>query len=347
MKTVFFSSSPSIVRWAYTDVINDKQTEYCEFNLNNGVKKRLYTRKIAKITPFFLKKLIYRFLLGYDFLKTIRKNEEVLFIFTCQYNMLSRGIFYDFVKFLKRRYKKSKLVFYYNDIVETCSPEKLNFIKQEFDVVLSFDKTEAYKYGIEAYEEVYSVQDINKIEEEFKTNSEPSDVFFVGGDRGRFDLIIDIFKKLADENKKVIFFLFGVLEENVIKLKDLFGYQEGQRLITYKNSELHINEYCPYPRTLSYISKTKCMVEITLSAQTAPTLRLPEATVYHKKIITNCATATIKSYYKKENILFIENLKKASGKEMVEFINSPMVEVDYDFSPLKMVKMLQNRLFKG
>lgn len=343
MKTVFLAASDSIVKWAYTDVIKDSDIEYGDYpyDFKQGVKKYIFTRRIAELTPFFLKKYWYKKYLGYEFLKNVDPSAEVLFVFTCQYNMFFDTFFQSFVHFLKKLYPKSKYVFYYNDIIETCYPECIEMIKQEFDMVLTFDNGDAEKYGIEYYGEVYSK---NKIEQ--YDDIKPFDVFFVGSDRKRFDTIMKIFKKLADEKKKVVFYLFDTLPENKNRFIEYLPdavFEEDR--ILYKKSVLYRDVYCPYPRTLALIDKCKCLIEITLSAQNAATLRLLEATVYGKKLITNCRAAEGKPYYYSENILFFDDIDKISGEEMVRFMASPTKNVDCDFSALKMIDYCKERLY--
>lgn len=343
MKTVFLAASGSIIKWAYTDIIDSPEIDYCDYpyDFKKGIKKYIFTRRAASITPFFLKKYLYTKYLNYGFFTDISPNEEVLFIFTCQYNMFFDTFFQSFIHFLKRLYPKSKNAFYYNDIIETCYPECIDMIKKEFDIVLTFDKGDADKYGLEYYGEVYSK---NKIEH--YDDIKPFDVFFVGSDRKRFDVIMKLFKRLSNEGLKVVFYLFDTLPENKNRFSEYLPdaiFEENR--ILYKNSILYKDVYCPYPRTLALIDKCKCMVEITLAAQDAATLRLLEATVYGKKLITNCRVVKEKPYYHEENIIYFQNADNCSGKEIKAFIESPLIPVDYDFSPLKMVYYCKQRLF--
>lgn len=343
MKTVFLAASGSIIRWAYTDIINDPKIEYCDYpyDFKQGIKKILFTRRVAHYTPFFLQKILYRKHLGYDFLKNVDPNEEIVFVVTCQYNMFFDTFFEAFIHFLKKLYPKSKFAFYYNDIIETCYPECIDMIKREFNMVLTFDKKDAEKYGLEYYGEVYSK---NKIEQ--YDDIKPFDVFFVGSDRKRFDTIMKIFKTLADEELKVVFYLFDIFPENEKRFADyLPDATIEEKQVRYKESIVYRNIYCPYPRTLALIDKCKCMVEITLSAQNAATLRLLEATVYGKKLITNCRAAEEKPYYHKENIFFFNDADRINGKEMIDFILSKGIAVDYDFSPLRLVEYCKEKLF--
>ena len=344
MKIVFLSASGSIIKWAYTDIINNPDIEYCDFpyDFKKGIKKYLFTRTVAELTPFVLKRLLYKKYLGYQFFNTLKSSDTVLFVFTCQYNMFFDTFFPCFIQFLKRMYSNSKYAFYYNDIVETCYPECINMIKKEFDLVLTFDKGDAKKYGLTYYGEVYSKNTINDYD-----NIEPFDVFFVGSDRKRFDTILKLFKKISDTNLKAIFYLFDILPENVSRICDYLPDADiEENIVKYKNSVLYKNTYCPYQKTLSFINSCKCVLEITLSAQNAATLRLLEATVYDKKLITNCRDAENKPYYNKNNIFFFDNADSFVAKDFLAFINTPIEKNNYDFSPLKMIDYMKEELYK-
>lgn len=344
MKTVFFGASGSIIRWAYTDVINSPDIEYCDYSygLRKGLKRYFFTQTAAKYMPLQIKKIIYKKYLKYRFFDTVKAKDEILFVFTCQYNMFFINVFQPFIRFLKKLYPHSKYAFYYNDIVETCFPENIGMIKEEFDMVLTFDRADAKKYNITYYGEVLSKNEIVA-----DCNIKPFDVFFVGSDRKRFDTILQLFKTLSDIGLKAVFYLFDVLPENEDRLADyLPDADTSSDTIEYKASVLYKNVYCPYQKTLSLIDKCKCILEITLSAQNAATLRLLEATVYSKKLITNCKTAVKKPYYKKENILFFSNVNEIDAEKLIDFINSPFEKVNYDFSPLKMIDYIKEKLYK-
>ena len=340
MKTVFFSASGSIVKWAYKDVYENPEIEYCEFDKKSAcggkLKKVLFFSDKGKVIPFAIKDKIYNDTLKYEFLKD--KDEKMLFIFTCQYGLFFENGFFTFINYLKRKYKNAKLVFYYNDIIATCEPEKFGRIKKVFDLVLTFDKSESEKYGMTYYGEVHS-----KAMPAENETVEESDIFFVGSDRGRFDDILKVFSVLSDAGKRCVFYLFDVLKENEEKLNAfLNSCAKEDKAYRYKNSLLYINEYCWYGKTLKYIEKTKCMAEILLPTQTAGTLRLAESVMYGKKLITNCKAVKEKPYYRPENIFVFDDPKDID----VKFSDTPSVPVEYDFSPLKMIEYAKNRLFE-
>lgn len=339
MKIVFFGASGSIVKWAYKDIYENPEIEYCEFDKKSvgegRLKKVLLFSDKGRFLPFFIKNINYKNILKYEFLKN--KNENILFVFTCQYGIFFENGFFTFVEYLRKKYKQAKFAFYYNDIIKTCEPEKFERIKRVFDLVLTFDKSEAEKYGMTYYGEVHS----KTVPAENET-AEESDVFYVGSDRGRFNDILKSFILLSDAGKCCVFYLFDVLKENEEKLSAfLKSCKQNGNAYVYKNSLLYINEYCWYGKTLKYISKTKCMAEILLPTQTAGTLRLAESVMYGKKLITNCKAVKEKPYYRAENILVFDKPEDID----VKFLDVPYVPVEYDFSPLKMIEYVKNKLF--
>ena len=344
MKVVFLAASGSIVKWAYTDVINCKDIEYCDYpyDFKKGIKKYIFTRTAADYTPFFAKRLLYKKYLGYNFFRELKSSDEVLFVFTCQYNMFFDTFFPCFIRFLKKLYPNSKYAFYYNDLIETCYPECIDTIKKEFNLVLTFDKNDAKKYGLTYYGEVYSKNEISDYED-----IAPFDVFFVGSDRNRFDTILKLFKKISDLNFKAIFYLFDILPENQNRISEYLPDADIQGdSITYKKSVMFKNIYCPYQKTLSLINNCRCILEITLSAQNAATLRLLEATVYGKKLITNCRDAENKPYFDKNNILFFNDPDNFAAEDYLAFMKTPAKKIEYDFSPLKMIDYIKEELFR-
>ncbi|MDY6367563.1 MAG: hypothetical protein SPL13_03490, partial [Clostridia bacterium] len=210
MKTIFFGASSSIVKWAYKDIYENSDIEYCEYDAKTslkGLKKLLICTGKGKLLPYGIKDRLYKKTLGYKFL--FEKENEVLFVFTCQNGLFYQGGFFTFVNYLKSKYKNCKCVFYYNDLISTCEPTKLDGVKSVFDLVLTFDSVEAQKYGISYYGVVHS-----KALPSNEESAEESDIFYAGSDRGRYNDIIKAFTIFADSGKRCVFYLFDVLKEN-------------------------------------------------------------------------------------------------------------------------------------
>lgn len=337
MKVVFFGPSGSIVKWAYKDVTDNPDITYCEYN---KPEKASFADKLfigsgkGNYLPFIIKDRYYKKHLKYGFLRgVLDKKKDFLFIFTCQYGMLFESGFFCFINYLKKKYRGSKFAFYYNDVIKTCEPNKFPFIKSNFDRVLTFDKKEAEKYGIEYYGIVHS-----KAEPPKEETAEESDVFYVGSDRGRFDDIIKAFTLFSDLNKRCVFYINEVLEGNIPKLETFLKQCErnGEAYL-YKSSILYINRYCWYGKTLRYIMNTKCLFEVLLPFQTAGTLRAAESVMYGKKLITNFKDVINMPYFNSHNIFVYDQVENIDGN----FLEQPYAYVEYDFSPLKMVEYLK------
>ena len=337
MKTVFFGPSGSIVKWVYKDIEDDKDIEYCEYNAGNrsAVEKLLIKSGKGRLIPYIIKNRYYKKLLKYKFLRE-DKTQPFLFVFTCQYGMLFEGGFGTFIAYLKKRFVNASFAFYYNDVIETCEPQKLAFIKANFNRVLTFDKREAEKYGIEYYGIVHSKAEPPKDE-----TAEESDVFYVGSDRGRFDEIIKAFILLSNADKRCVFYINEVLNENRAKLDEFLAKCKKQgKAYSYKSSVLRVNEYCWYGKTLQYVKKTKCLFEVLLPSQTAGTLRTAESVMYGKKLITNFKGVFNAPYFNENDIYVYDKAENID----VNFLSLPYVAVEYDFSPLKMIEYLKNSI---
>lgn len=342
MECVFFGASGSIVKWAYSDIINNPQIYYCDFEYEGkkGINRILLSRKLGNILPFVFQNFLYTRVLKYSFFRNLNPNDNILFVFTCQYNMYFDTFFETFICFLKKRYPQSKFVFYYNDMIKTCYPECINMIKKEFDLVLTFDKHDAEEYSITYYGEVYS-----KISVSDNPETEESDIFYVGTDRGRLDTIIGMFKKVADINLKPVFYINDVSDNSIKKLCSVLNVSiDNKGIVKYKGGILYINIYCPYPKTLSYIKKSKCIAEVLLPEQTGGSLRLAESVTYSKKLLTNFKGVREKPYWRESNIFIFNDSESIKEEDLKKFIETPYIPVSYDFSPLRMIAFAESML---
>lgn len=345
MKTVFFGPNGSVVKWAYTDVIESKEIEYCEYPDFKEITQKLFLSSTAeKVFPACLRRKIYTRLLKYQFLKHFDKDEEHFFVFTCQNNMFFTPFFFVFVRFLKKAFKKSKFLFYYYDLIKTCMPENLEFVKKEFDLVYTFDKGDAENYGITFYGEI-CVKNHSQEKDE-----ENYDFLYIGTDRGRMNAILSVFDKLTFLEKKCNFFVFRVLDENVQMIKDKYGdkvqmIDENKGKISISGSALTFNVYVPYVETLKHINSTRGMVEIVFEGQTAGTMRLPESVIYKKKLVSNCQSIRGRDVYNENNILLFNGADDLTKENIDKLLACEFVEVDHDFSATKMIEKAKEILF--
>jgi hypothetical protein len=344
MKTVVFGANDKMYdkgTGVFYDVIKNPDYEYYCFFPSLKDSRNLsiaFSKKVTKFTCRPLKKIIYYNVLKHKYLKTCKRDDEILFLFS-MYKMEDEYYFPPFIAFLKAQYKNAKFAYYSYDIASTWHTVTPNYIKDNFDIVLTFDESDAEKYGFEFYEGIYSKVDI-----ETSADDEKSDLMFIGADKGKFPLLLKAFEKLSDKGIKCDFRLVEVDKENEEYLTSHFNctkYDSGEVRADYKDSHFYINQYCPYYKTLKILNNSKAMLDIPLGTQNGSTIRLSEASVYEKKLITNCKDVAKKPFYKKENICIVDNPWDVDA----DFINSPFVPIDFDFSPIAMIDYAKSKLF--
>ena len=326
----------------FYDVINSDIEYHCFFPKGKEIRNLslVFSNKVTKYVPNAIKKKLYYKVLKHEYLKSCKKFDQIMFVFS-MYKMEDEFYFENFMTFLKSYYINAKFVYYSYDIVSTWHHVTPEYIKKNFDLVLTFDYSDAQKYGFEFYEGLYSK--INEPDNIEKPAAEYCDVMFVGADKGKFDILFNIFKYLSDADKKCDFRLVSIDKNTEQKIKNDYEWEKFNRgfRILYKKSTFTINDYCPYYKTLSIIRGCKCMLDVPLGSQNGSTIRLQEAVTYEKKLITNLKEVKDKPYYKKENFLIFNKVEDID----INFIDVPYEKNDYNFSPLKMINYAKNKLY--
>lgn len=217
----------------------------------------------------------------------------------------------DFIN-LQKKYNV-KFILIMIDTLETPSGSvvkksigQLNYIR-----IYTFDKEDAEKYSFTFTNAMYSKFNVSK------KKQTKSDIYFIGRDKGRKEIIEKIYFKLTQNNIDCDFTINGL----DIKTTEP-GIKHGRGL-TYKQI---INE----------IQETECIFEIIQKGQKGVTLRYYEAVCYNKKLLTNNPdifeypyyNPDYMKYYSDESDIDIEWLKRK-------------VSVDYhyrgDFSPVNLI----------
>lgn len=91
-----------------------------------------------------------------------------------------------YLKYLKKKYPKSHLVFAAFNSVVQYSEERLKFFETNYDYITSFDRGDCEKRGWGLYTGIYSkINDINP------DGHYESDVYFAGKNKGRLPLLYE------------------------------------------------------------------------------------------------------------------------------------------------------------
>jgi hypothetical protein len=229
-----------------------------------------------------------------------------------------------FIKKLKRE-KNSYIVLYLYDTVERMgigkSTKQFNTYCKYYhvDAVFSFDQNDVRKYGLR-YFDLYSSLFI-------KENSVHSKLglFYIGGCRSqnRLNILHTIYEKLHS----VINCDFNIA--------DVSG--EHQKYV----NEITYNKPLKYSEVLEKVNNVNTLLEITNENQEGYTIRFKEAVCFNKKLLTNNQAVKHSSYYNPKYIYIYDNIESIDSEWLLTDL-----EIDYrykyDFSPLKLLEVIQN-----
>lgn len=222
--------------------------------------------------------------------------------------------------YLRNKYKNCKMVLFYQDIVKKSALPQIEKIRNQFDLILSFDQIDVKKYNLLYYPLVYSKIDIKK------SDIPKSDIYFVGKAKDRLEDIREVYSRLKDLGLKCDFHITEVSPEDV--------REDG---IVY-------NMPVSYAENLQRIKASKCILEIMQKGGHGYTLRYCEAIMYDKKIITNNPEIKEAPFYSEQRIQVFENPQEITDK----FVMEGEEKVDYGYkdklSPKRLLDFLDNKL---
>lgn len=168
-----------------------------------------------------------------------------------------------------------------------------SFFKRTSIQIGTFDSQDALRYGLCLFPQVYRFPEIdNKTPE----SSVRNDVFFVGKDKKRSEILLHMLQLFKAAALTIDFYILkDATTKNVPELKEY-----------YKDVPLS------YKETLGRIKQSRCILEIVQDGQTGSTLRAMEALFFGKKLLTNNTSIQHEDFYHPSNVLVIDTMTKAS-----------------------------------
>ena len=301
---VIFADGDDYLRNMFADVIDDDNVEFIpsaipyRLQLRSFWKRALYRIHFSRISnslfklPF--KELWYRhFYEGKD-------TGNLCFVFFMdvllpQYIPLFEG--------LKKRYPSCKMVVYLIDLLASRKGAlDTSLIDRYMDLGISFDKKEAATFSL-----LYYPNFISKLEIADDPSIPESDFCFIGAAKDREGRINDVYTALSEQGFKCDFIIYENAKEGLLSLAD--GITIIPKALTYKDY-------------LKHIGKCKCIVEIQQSATNSHTLRVWEALLYGKKLLSDNEELPSLSFYdSKQFALFRKDYDKAAMDEFL--LNNP------------------------
>lgn len=152
-----------------------------------------------------------------------------------------------------------------------------------FEKVYSFQQSDCEKYGFTFTNQIYSRVDMDTI----KSDEAESDIYFIGSDKGRVNMIYGIYQRFAAEG---IVCDFTVVASN----NNVEEYIKLYPGLTITDKRIG------YDCILKKIAKTSCILELCQDGQDGLTMRFYEALFYNKMLITNNQTALGHSMFNSE-----------------------------------------------
>ncbi len=270
---VFFWGKEDYYRVAFADILNLDNVKYiCRLpqtanKILNWMHKIHNSTMLNRIISIPLKSVWFRFY----FRDTFQNPFPKIFIFHASYYWLRQN---DYFLYLKKKYPSCKIVFVLMDTVDSYIRYfrhrfkygfDLDYIKKNFDLVLTYNKLDAKSFDLLYYPSIYSEIKMYNYNENFDI-----DVFFVGRAKDRLSDIYEAYDILKSKGFNCEFFLFDVDDKSQKKQPDI-----------------HYNEYLSYFEVLSYVKHSRGILEIVQKKSSGFTFRINEALSLDKNIITN------------------------------------------------------------
>lgn len=214
----------------------------------------------------------------------LKEEDNVVFVYQGGVRYFDINAF----KFLKKKYPKSVFIYIYNDLVslnEKNYPGFLEKCRSEFDLICTYNPYDSIKHNLLLKKPMIPSFCLTNKED----NDEECDVFFVGREKGRLQVLLDLYNRCTLNGLKCDFYIFGVPEE-----KQLFS------------DSIHYNHFLSYEETIDKAKKAKCILNIVQDGSSGITLRIFECIGLKKMLMTNDASFSKTDFYDPKKVVFID-----------------------------------------
>ncbi|WP_343320957.1 hypothetical protein [Sphingobacterium multivorum] len=226
-----------------------------------------------------------------EFQKTIEKYDTVILSATLYNIKISRII--DSYNFRNKRF----IFWYWNPVEATCFPSEISKLWEKW----SFDKKDCEEYNLKYNNTYYFKKFVVPSKDEVRFQ-----VSFVGQDKGRLPLLLNIKEKLDKSN---ITSYFHVVKDST------------------SNMEYNYMGRINYSDILEILRTSNILLDIVQESQSGLTLRVMEGLFFSKKVITNNIDINRYNFYNPNNI-FIWG--KDPESKLMDFIRTDYVPVSED-----------------
>ncbi len=317
---VFFCADVDYHRISNLDLEghSDIRTLYSYIDTKNPLLIGMYRLHTSPKTNKYFKLPWQSIWNGMAFRGQFPENKPICFVFNARSVWLLNGV----DKYLRKKYPGCRIVAHFTDLVRYAYPKEVEKLVEKLDLCLSFDHADAEKYGMGYYPLVYSPYDVPDDPEIAE-----SDVYFVGKAKDRLPQILTAYEKLRDAGLKCEFYITGVAPENQ-KYAD----------------EIHYCGQMSYVENLKHVKKSKCLLEIMQGGGHGYTLRVCEAIMYDKKLITDNPEIAGAPFFAPERISVFRDVNDIDPS----FVTAEPLVAEFGWkdrlSPLRLLEYIDERI---
>jgi hypothetical protein len=303
----------------YRDLINSKRvTPYFSMpkyssGILNFIRRVHLSFKISRIVNLPFKWIWYK-----DLLNELKPDECLIFSTLAVTRFDVAGL-----RKIKNHPAHPKMVLLIIDSLQADSPH-LNFVRNkikefEWDLILSFDKTDCEKYGFQ-----YLGYSYYSIDENIVPSDKFCDLYYIGANKGgREDIVNNVY--LAAQKRGIVC-NFNIVDPHMKSL--------GVGMTIY-------GKWIPYHSVLEDTLSSNCILEVLQEKQKTQSARYFEAICYNKKLLTNNARITELPFYDSRYMHIFNKI------EEIDFDWVKRKEdIDYhyagEFSPVRILDFVSN-----
>lgn len=267
-RLIIFGDDWDVYQVAYKDLIDNPRVVYIPTFRPKGVlgliQRIQFNPRLNRIISLPFKSIWNRY-----YLRQIHEERLCFLVFE---NWLRLESEIKLLPFLKEHYRSAKVVCFTQDLIDrikdhyTRESIDAEHIKRYSDLCISYDVSDAKKYAFDYHPTVFSSVKLVQKPSAFKF-----DLYFLGRDKGRLPVLIDISREAKLRGLICRFVMIDVPEENRIQ-SDGIIYLDGNM---------------PYSENLYNCANSRCIVEMLQMQALSPTFRVWETITFNKKLLTN------------------------------------------------------------
>lgn len=243
-------------------------------------------------------------------------DKDVCFIYS--FRRIDRLIRSGFFEFVNGMFPHVYHVAYWDDLVKENQKGALEYAKAHFDYVFTYDEKEAARYGIRYYPSFYSRMELSE-----KAVDDPQyDICFVGQAKNRLRDIYNAYEALSSGGCRCSFVVNGVNANDVKRLP-----------------MVEFNKPMSYRSVIELVLASRCILEISQKGASGQSLRVNEAVIYHKRLLSNNPNIRNLPQFNAEYMRVYDGRITKSDIEFVKCNSS--IEPFYDAKLLSPVRFLE------